>query len=258
VASKCALATTLAVMYSSALARSSRDDDPEEALEVVHAQDLPPGWDRPTSGFSAAVKMEYDDTEKDGNPAHGSRLVLRGERFWSSDDADVDFLTWGASLQTFTELWLPQRVLVVKGWWLRQAELGDGAIPFTRQLNNRDPYRLRAYESERFIATGTVGATVEYRWPFWMVNQVGGPGVDAYVFGDTGQFFNEVAEVRLDQLRYSVGAGLRAIGRDGSFVIRAEVAHGREGWRLILSAKQVFQFIKTGFFDGSDPLPMLR
>ncbi|MBD3222069.1 hypothetical protein GF314_12590 [bacterium] len=250
--------TTLAVMHSTVEALDGDADDDVGELRQVHADLLPPGFASASSGVTAAAKLELDSTTRDGNPADGSRLVLRAERFWSTDDSGAESWTWGGSAEHFLELWWPQRTLAIKAWWLRQEATGSAPIPFTRQLDNGDPHRLRGFGSDRFRATGTTGLTVEYRWPFWILNEPGGAGVDAYLFGDVGQFFDDVSEIRAERLLTSGGLGLRAIGTDGGFVLRTELAVGREGVELRLSGQQMFQFIKAGFYAGSDPLPFVR
>jgi hypothetical protein len=251
------LEATVAGHQSAVRARHSRFDR-DEAVDLVFAEQLPYGYGLTSSGFTGSLKLAYDSTERSGNPTGGTRLHLQGERFWNTDDTEVAHWTWVASAEHYLELGLPQRTLAIKAWWLQQDNLGDDPTPFTRLLTNRDPYKLRGFGTQRFHAAGFTGLTVEYRWPFWILNQPGGAGVDAYVFGDAGQPFDQADEVAAARLLYSGGMGLRAIGRDGGFAVRLEVAVGREGTHLRLSAKQLFQFIKAGFYDGSEPLPLLR
>lgn len=250
-------ATSTAVMYSSVLATEEFDPDDDRSLRLLQ-DGTPAGFGAWSSGVTAAIGATYDDTDRDGNPNHGQRLAARVQRFWSTDDQDISHWTWTVSYERFMELWLPQRILAVKAWYLRQEATGDDAIPLTRLLNNRDPYKLRGYSSQRFHATGATGLSLEYRWPFWLLNEVGGAGVDAYIFGDAGQFFDETRELQVDRLVYSTGVGLRAIGADGGFALRVELAYGEEGFRARLTANQLFHFVKAGFYNGSDPLPLLR
>lgn len=248
---------TIGSHYTAVKARHGRDDT-DDALDVVFAAELPAGYGITSSGLTQSVKLGYDSSKRSGNPVQGTRFVVAYEYFRDTDHSDVAHATWVAALERFFSLGLPQRTLAIKGWWLQQQALGDDPIPFTRLLNNRDPYKLRGYGSQRFHAQGFTGLTVEYRWPFWMLNRPGGAGLDAYVFGDAGQPFTDERELALSRLLYSGGVGLRAIGTDGGFSLRAEVALGQEGVHLRLSAKQLFQFIEAGFYDGSEPLPLLR
>ncbi len=243
--------------HSSVRARGSRYER-DEALALVFAGRLPYGYDLTSAGLTSSLKLGYDTTSRTGNPTRGTRVVLHAERFWNTDRTDVEFWTWGASAEQFVQLGLPQRTLAIKAWWIQQDSVGDDPTPFTRLLTNRDPYKLRGFGTQRFHAAGFTGLTVEYRWPFWLHNQPGGAGLDAYLFGDAGQPFDQASEVATSRILYSGGLGLRAIDTDGGFSLRAELAVSKEGVHLRLSAKQLFQFIKAGFYDGSEPLPLLR
>ena len=251
------LESTLTAQYTSVGAWASRYDD-DEAMALVFAGRLPAGYEAISSGFTGSVKLGLSTVPASGNPVRGTRAVLRAEHFRNSDDGDVVFTTLGASMEQYLDLGLPQRVLALKVWYLQQENHGDDAIPFIRLLNNRDPYKLRGFGSQRFHAQGSTGLTVEYRWPCWMQNRPGGAGLDAYIFGDTGQYFDEADELAVTRLLVSGGVGLRLIGSDGGFGARAEIAWGREGTHIRVSAKQLFNFIKAGFYDGSEPLPLQR
>lgn len=251
------LESTLALSYTTVWAGRSRFEV-DEALATVFAGRVPFGYGMRSSGVTASVKLGYDDTRISGNPQRGSRVVLRAERFWNTDDTDVALWTWGVSLERYLRLWLPHRTLAVKAWWLRQQSVGDDPIPFTRLLDNRDPYRLRGYDSERFRASGFTGVTVEYRWPFWIFNHPGGAGLDAYVFGDVGQPFDRMDELAVARLRGSGGVGLRVNDTERQFLVRAEIAYGGDEMHVRLTARQLFDFIKAGFHEGHEPLPIMR
>lgn len=251
------LESKLTAQHTSVRARGSRYDR-DEAMTLVFAGRIPHGYDGISSGVTGAAKLALDTTSASGNPTGGMRLILRGEYFHDTDDSETEFFTLGASMESYLSLGLPQRVLAVKGWYLQQMNRGDDPIVFTRLLNNRDPYKLRGFGSQRFHAQGSTGMTVEYRWPCWMRNQPGGSGLDAYIFGDAGQFFDGATELATDRLLVSGGVGLRLIGSDGGFGARAEIAYGREGAHIRVSAKQLFHFIKASFYDGSEPIPLHR
>ena len=68
-------------------------------------------------------------------------------------------------------------------------------VPFTRLLRNRVPYQLRGYSSSRFLASGMIGGSAEYRWPVWVRHRRASTGLDAYLFTDAGQVFNRREEI---------------------------------------------------------------
>ncbi len=241
-------------------AASSEDSDYEagRALDRVHAGDIPFGYGWTSAGFTGGAQLGFDTTDQSGRPAGGTRMLLFGQLFSPTDDSDAEFWTQGCSAEAFLGLGRPQRTLAVKAWYVRQIPWGDDPVPVTRLLRNRAPYQLRGYSSSRFRATGMTGVSAEYRWPAWIYNHPGGAGVDAYLFADAGQPFDDTGEIALRRLVFGGGGGLRLIGRDADFSLRLELGVGREGVQVRLTASQLFQFIKAGFYEGSEPIPVLR
>jgi hypothetical protein len=96
--------------------------------------------------------------------------------------------------------------------------------------------------------------SAEYRWPLWAPSHQEGMGLDLYLLTDVGQVFSEIGEISSENLTFSYGAGVRLLGLKG-FVLRVEVGRSSEGtvWRL--RTDQVFQFARSGFFHGRDPIP---
>ncbi len=243
--------------YSTQRARESRYET-DRALEIVFADDIPYGYDMASSGLTGGIQIGYDSTDQTGRPDRGTRFLVFTQYFEPTDDTQTRFWTNGATVEHYLQLGRPQRTLAIKGWWLRERPLEGDPVPFTRLLRNRVPYQLRSYSSARFHATGLTGLTAEYRWPAWIQNKPAGSGIDAYVFGDIGQPFDHADEVALDNLLWSAGFGFRVINQRADFSIKLEIAYGDEGTQVRVSTQQLFQFIKAGFYDGSEPVPVLR
>lgn len=243
--------------YSCQRARASRYET-DRALAIVHADDIPFGYETASSGLTGGIQLGFDDTDQTGRPDRGSRFLVFTQYFEPTDRTPTRFWTSGASIERYLRLGRPQRTLAVKGWWLRERSLEGDPIPFTRLLRNRVPYQLRSYSSARFHATGMTGLTMEYRWPAWVQNRPEGAGVDAYVFGDTGQPFDHTDQLALSNLLWSAGFGFRVVNQRTDYTLKLELAYGDEGLQVRLSGQQLFQFIKAGFYDGSEPVPVVR
>ncbi len=244
--------------FYSAVDAEDSDYEADEALDRLFADDIPYGYALTSAGISGQLRLIYDDTDQTGRPAAGRRAIVLAQSFTATDGEDADHWTVGASLEQFVGLGLPQRTLALKAWWLRQIETGDRPVPFTRLLRNATPHQLRGYPTSRFHTTGLVGASVEYRWPVWTHNRPSRAGVDAYVFADGGQPHEHTGELAWRHVFWSGGAGLRAIDGQRGFTLRVEVGAGREGAQLRISGSQLFQDLKAGFFDGREPLPLVR
>jgi hypothetical protein len=243
--------------YSAVEASRSRYNQ-DQALEDVWADDLPFGYGETSAGLTGGLQLVADSSTEAGRPEEGTRLLVFTQFYEPTDSSDTRFWTSGVSLEQYLNLGYPQRNLALKGWYLREKPMARQSVPFTRLLRNRVPYQLRGYSSSRFLARGMVGGSVEYRWPVWTQNRPEQSGVDAYVFGDAGQPFDHSAEIALDNLFWSAGFGLRIINNRHDFVLRLELAGGEEGLQARLTTNQLFQFVKAGFYDGSDPIPVLR
>jgi len=244
--------------HYSAVDAEDSDFEQDEALEVIYADRLPYGYGLTSAGLTGLVRLLHDDTDQTGRPAAGHRLLLLGQYYEPTDGTDTPFWTLGATAEQFVGLGLPQRTLAMKAWWLHQHEQGGDPVPFTRLLINATPHQLRGYPTERFHATGSLGASLEYRWPVWIHNEPEKAGVDAYLFVDGGQPFDRTAEIAARNLFFSFGGGLRAIDLGAGFALRLEVGAGREGPQLRISGSQLFQDFKAGFHDGRKPLPLVR
>ncbi len=244
--------------FYSAVDAEDSDFDADEALDLLFAGDIPYGYALTSAGITGQFRLIYDDTDQTGRPAAGRRAILLAQSFAPTDGADTEHWTLGASLEQFVGLGLPQRTLALKGWWLRQTEVGERPVPFTRLLRNATPHQLRGYPTARFHTTGLVGASVEYRWPVWTHDRPANAGVDAYVFADGGQPYEHPDDLAWRHAFWSGGAGLRAIDHQRGFSLRVEVGAGREGTQFRVSGSQLFQDLKAGFFDGREPLPLVR
>lgn len=107
----------------------------------------------------------------------------------------------------------------------------DGnVVPFflMPQLGGND---LRGFSSYRFRDRHSLLFTAEYRW---YVQEF----VDMAIFYDAGKVTSQRSQLDFDGLKSSVGAGIRFHGPETT-AVRLEVAHSREGWRLIFGFSPV-------------------
>jgi hypothetical protein len=107
----------------------------------------------------------------------------------------------------------------------------DGnVVPFflMPQLGGND---LRGFSSYRFRDRHSLMFTAEYRW---YVQEF----VDMAIFYDAGKVTSRRSQLDFDGLKSSVGAGIRFHGPETT-AVRLEVAHSREGWRLIFGFSPV-------------------
>ena len=78
-------------------------------------------------------------------------------------------------------------------------------------------------------------------------------GVDAYLFSDIGQVFEKTAEISLDNIKVTGGAGLRLINSDRGFAARLEIGLSDEQTIFRLKFSQTFQYDPEGILYGKNP-----
>jgi outer membrane protein assembly factor BamA len=109
-----------------------------------------------------------------------------------------------------------------------------GDVPFLdlSTLGNEDI--LRGYPKNRFRDNHFIGAQMEYRFPlFWRFGGV--------TFAGAGDVFGPSSTLSLQQLKYSVGAGLRFVVNPSERLnIRLDYGYGREGGYFYFMVAEAF------------------
>jgi hypothetical protein len=240
-------------LFSTIGNRGPREDD-DPSLETRFAGDLPPGYGDRSDGVRLGLSLVHDDTDETGRPEGGGLRRLQAAYFRSVDESGVAFWSYRAEFQHFLRLFLPRRVLALRAYLAGLEKEGTDPIPFTRLLTNDDPDLLRGYRDFRWRDRGMTAVSLEYRWPLWAEQTANGVGLDAYLFTDVGQVFDEFHQITRDNLKGSYGLGLRLVTLRG-FVGRLELARSREETVIRLSGDQIFQYSKGDLFHGRNPIP---
>ncbi len=134
-------------------------------------------------------------------------------------------------------------VLYQKFWRLKhhhilamqmKGRFGYGAVPFLDLSTAGNDDLLRGYAKNRFRDRNFVGGQLEYRFPlFWRFGMV--------VFGGAGEVYHQPDEIRFDQLKYSIGAGLRFVVNPAERLnIRLDYGYGREGGHFYFVVAESF------------------
>jgi len=211
----------------------------------------PKGYRDLSTGITFSASLIRDTTEDTGRPESGTIQRLRTTYFTGTgDESRVDFWSYRADVETFIPLWLTERALAVRGYvnWLDE---NPRNIPFQRLLTNDEPDLFRGYRDYRWRDRGIAAVSMEYRWPLWANKELGGIGVDTYIFSDVGQVFHEFRRIAANNLTVSYGGGVRAIGGRG-FGSRVEIAISEEETVFRVSSDQIFQYAKGGLLHGRD------
>jgi outer membrane protein assembly factor BamA len=243
------------VLFSAVGARGS-DDEYEPLLSEKFAGALPSGYRDRSDGITVGLGLRHDSAEEDGRPSGGGVQRARVAYFSATDGGNVAYWSTRGEVEQYIPLWLPSRVLALRGYvsWIEST--GDDPLPFQRLMTNDDPDLLRGYQDFRWRDRGMTSLSAEYRWPIWASRVPDGLGVDAYLLTDVGQVFGSREEISLDNVTASYGGGVRLIGSDRGFRGRLEYARSDEESVIRLRADQVFQFARHGLYHGRNPIPI--
>jgi len=92
---------------------------------------------------------------------------------------------------------------------------------------------LRGYGTGRFRDRHSLLMTGEWRW---IPNRF---ALDMALFADAGTVAPRFQDLSFDKLKYDYGIGVRLHG-PAVTALRFDVAHGSEGWHLVISASAPF------------------
>gem|GEM_PF-5619282 len=110
---------------------------------------------------------------------------------------------------------------------------GGADVPFYQLPSLGGQSTLRGFESRRFQNDGSLVLNAEYRYPIWS-------NVDAAIFVDAGQVFDQLSDVRTDRFHWSYGGGIHVLNRKG-LSARLEVAGSTEGVRTLITVEPTFR-----------------
>jgi hypothetical protein len=184
--------------------------------KYVHSQ-LGAGFDTRTSpgytrrgGLYYATLHDYHNTNTEGT--------------YSFRRLDVDLIQ---HIPLLRENW------VLVGRARGQTTLNDNdLIPYFLLPALGDGSSLRAFQTDRFRDRHSMVMTAEVRW-------IPANAVDMALFYDAGKVTARRRDFNFKNLKSDVGIGIRFHGLI-STPLRVDVAHGNEGWKLVIAGGAVF------------------
>lgn len=115
-----------------------------------------------------------------------------------------------------------------------KARFASGAVPFLDLSIVGNDDLLRGYPKNRFRDNHFIGTQVEYRFPlFWRLGMT--------TFAGVGDVFKQQSDLKLEKLKYSVGAGLRFVINPAERLnLRLDYGVGTEGGYFYLLLAEAF------------------
>jgi outer membrane protein assembly factor BamA len=204
---------------------ASRDDIP--SIETKFDQTTAPGLFDDTAYLFWGGFAGLDTRDHPRGPRRGGFYGLRFYRMLDQDSSLYSHRNLELNGQQFIPYFNATKViaLIVKA---RFSFADDGhAVPFYLLPTLGGNFDLRGYGNYRFSDSNSFIAAVEHRWYVFS-------GVEMALFVDTGTTVPTKGHIRLDDLNYSGGFGVR-VRVGGAIVLRTDVAKSLEGWRVIWS-----------------------
>lgn len=179
------------------------------------------------SGFG--LSLDWDTRDAVLFPRRGSFVQFTADAYGAMAGSDFPFNRLVLDLRRYFSLGA-DRVLAVQAY----VYSSGGDVPFQRLAQIGGESLLRGYYKGRFRDKGLVAVQAEYR--ALVTKRIGVAG-----FAGLGDLFPGWSGFRADNLKYSVGTGLRYVvnKRDGT-TLRLDLAWGRASFGLYVTAKEAF------------------
>ena len=222
-------------------------------LSQIHPDYASFGFPGQSNGWTFQLGLQHDTTDETARPERGMFKEASVSYFYGTDPQRLRFLKYRVNLEQYLPLWHTKRTLALRVFFNKIDSLTDEKVPMPRLLAFSHPDHLRGYSSLRFYGMGSLAFSMDYRWPIWVSKGRDGPGLDAYLFTDIGQVFNDLDDIDFDDLEVTGGFGVRFLGGDGHFFARAEIGLSDEEPVYRLKFSQDFQYARKGLALGKDP-----
>lgn len=187
------------------------------------------------TGFDGGVQtglgvvLTYDTRDNTNDARKGSHIKYTYLNYL--DTLGSDFEYYLNEIKFYKYLTVNDHHGLVVGGYVRSAR---GEIPF-RSLSSPDGIRvLRGIENGRYRDRDLVSLQTEYRFPIY-------PRWGSVVFLDLAQVAHDVSDIRSDEWKTSIGAGLRwAINPQEKLNLRLDVSYVDENIGLVLEIRDAF------------------
>jgi len=171
------------------------------------------------------LSVTADTRDHRSHPLRGGVYRAVWNRYWARHLAAFSFQRFEAEAARFVPVAGPRLTLALRGWLVASDTAEGASVPFYLMPSLGGSNTLRSFSNYRFHDRHMVVANVEARLALMR-------HVDLAVFADAGNVAARVADLDFDKT--SIGAGLRLHSVRSTFA-RLDVAHGRDGWRVLVN-----------------------
>ena len=185
-----------------------------------------PGLARQPDFWKASGLVLYDGRDRPFNPHRGGMVGLELTRYDDRGSEEFAFTRMALDARGYLTLGSPQRVLAVRGLFVRDEADQGSRVPFYMMDELSDSHRLRGYRTFRYRGEKIVALSAEYRWE-------AAPALELALFTDAGRAYRPEESWKVHGISASLGFGIRLKTHE-DVVLRLEVAGGTETTRAYL------------------------
>lgn len=182
-------------------------------------------------GINSGLGVVYiiDSRDNVASASKGIFLEAAAYRYDKTFGSDFDYTNYKVNFSKYFQL-KTNHVLGSNTVF----NLNTGEVPFMLLAPAGGDKILRGYSKNRFSDQNFAGTQVEYRFPlFWRFGMA--------AFAGVGEVFDSVDDIKMNNLKYSVGTGLRfALNPEQKLNLRADIGYGREGINFYMVIGEAF------------------
>jgi hypothetical protein len=189
------------------------------------------------------LEFIHDTRDFPEDPHKGGFLNFKASYHEGVTGSDFGFFKYRGEIARFHELFSERQVLAVRFVGEHNDELNDRAVPFF-EMARLGGYGVspslgdthRGFQKNRFFGESNLLMNLEFRYVVWQYKDL---SLDAVIFWDEGQVFNELSEFQFKDFRESIGGGFRFKVLRKS-ILSVEAARSDEGLEFYARADTPF------------------
>lgn len=193
-----------------------------------------PGLRDPANFLHADLSAAVDTRDVPLHASKGGMYRVAIAEYSDRDTGQYSFQRYEVEGVHYLPLGSKNWVLALHGWLVGSGSSDNHAVPVYLMPALGGDNTLRGYDNYRFHDRSLLLASVESRWALMS-------HVDLAGFFDAGNVAARVGDLNLS--KNSVGVGVRVHTRTASFG-RLDLAHSKEGWRLLFKMDDPFQLAR--------------
>jgi outer membrane protein assembly factor BamA len=205
-------------------------DFPDARLEFPAA----PGMAAQTSLLHGGATVEADTRDHPSRPTRGGLYRAAAQAYSDRDLHQFSFRRYEAEGLQIVPIVGERWVIALHAWGVFSDTSAANSVPFYMLPSLGGGNTLRGYHDYRFHDRHLLVVNGESRWALFS-------HVDAAAFVDAGNVAARVGDLNLAKISY--GGGLRVHTRT-STLVRLDVAHSREGWRVLFRLSDPFRLAR--------------